>query len=89
MIQMLKGRRIFRLTFLKPNITSQLKELKVEANAITIESQYFTEARRPKISGLMRNRTLETVDLGTIRDETRFFGSRFIEELKKAEMGVK
>lgn len=36
----------------------------------------------------MRNGTFEAVDVGTVLEGTRIFGSHFIEEFKKTEKGL-
>lgn len=98
-VQLDRGRRIFRSTCVKPYTESAMDgrndDLRLEANYSRFtgkeatEGHDFQEAKLNELKGLVDDGTFEVVKESDIPTGTRIFNSRFIDELKKADKGLR
>ena len=107
-VQLTRGRRIFRTNCVKPWVKSILGkdkardesvqvtlddgdevDLGTEARKVKVkkgsaEERAFKQSRKDELDGLLKDGTFKPVHESTIKGSKRIFGSRFIDELKRA-----
>ena len=94
-IQTERARRLFRSTCVKPYIRSRLHEADDDNNPpealVTTPpaGTNFKDARHTELTGLIENGTFTPIPRQSIPTGTRIFGSRFIDEIKRAGTGMR
>lgn len=62
---------------------------KVKVRVGTKEERMFQEPRRAELEGLMNNGTFKVIDEFDVPEGARIFGARFVDEIKRAGVGLR
>lgn len=89
-IQLARGRRMFRSTCIKPHISSQINEADDPGGFAVVSELHvveFSDARVTELRELVENGTFLPTPMSAIPPETMILGSRFIDEPKRVFNG--